>query len=169
MISQKIQPDQPKHPWKIDSDPFNEYSTEFLATLSFLSLFPDWKGDPMNHALVRNISENETESFAQKIKHLIKLVENINCKWTYHFASHPKFAYSACTILYRKQLLNQGNFFIKQNPGEANLTLEELHEMVSSGSYSRVMSKLMHDAKMLQGPVPIGTKQKNNLKPPLLS
>ena len=87
MISQKIQPDQPKHSWRIDSDPFSEYSTEFLATLSFPSLSPDGKGDPMNHALVRNISENETESFAQKIKHLIKFAENINGKWTYRFAS----------------------------------------------------------------------------------
>ena len=58
---------------------------------------------------------------------------------------------------------------MKQNPGEAKLTLEEVHEMVSSGSYSKVMSKLMHYVKMLQGPVPIGTKQNNNLKQPLLN
>ena len=164
LISQKIQPDQPKHPWKIDSDPFNEYSTEFLATLSFPSLFPDGKGDPMNHALVRNISENETESFAQKIKHLIKFAENINGKWKYHFASHTRFAYWAYNILYRRRLLNQGNFFIKQNPGEANLTLEELHEMISSGSYSKVMSKLMHYAKNVTGTNAYWNQTKEQLK-----
>ena len=125
-----------KHPWKIETNPLNEYKTEYLATLSFPSLFPDAKGDPMNNALVRNTSENETEAFSQKLKHLIKFAEKINGKWVHRFAFHPRFGH----ILYRRCLLSQGNFFIKQNPGEANLTFEELQEMLSSGSYSTVMS-----------------------------
>ena len=86
MISQKVQPDQPKHPWKIHSDPFNEYSTEFLATLSFPSLFPDGEGDLMNNALVRNISEKETESFAQKenISLNLKKISMVNGPTTLH-------------------------------------------------------------------------------------
>ena len=101
----------------------------------------------MNHAIASNISENETESIAQKVKHLIKLGEKIDNTWVYRLASHTRFAYWAFNILYRRRLLSQGNFFIKQNAGEANLTFEGLQEMLSSGSYSTVMSKLMHYAK----------------------
>ena len=164
LIKDNISPNMIKHPWKIDTNPFNEYKTEFLATLSFPSLFPDGKGDPMNNALVRNISENETEAFSQKIKHLIKFAEKINGKWVYRFASHPRFGYWAFNILYRRRLLSQGNFFIKQNPGEANLTFEELQEMLSSGSYSTVMSKLMHYAKNVTGTNAYWNQTKEQLK-----
>ena len=147
-IKGNINPDMIKHPWKIDTNPLNECETEFLAILSFPSIFPDRKGDPMNNALVRNIPGNETDAFSQKIKHLIKFAEKINGKWVYRFASHPRFGCRVLNILYRRHLSSQGDFFIKQNPGEANLTFEELQEMLSSGSYSTVMSKLMHYAKM---------------------
>ena len=32
--------DQQKYPWKIDENPFNEFNTEYLATMSFPTLFP---------------------------------------------------------------------------------------------------------------------------------
>ena len=59
----------------IDPMPFNEFSTSCLASLAFPTLFPDGKGDPTNSERVRNISEKETESFAQILKHLIKFGE----------------------------------------------------------------------------------------------
>ena len=164
LITDNIMPNTPKHPWKIDSDAFNEYKTEFLATISFPSLFPDGKGDPTNRALVRNISENETESFAQKIKHLIKFAEKKHGKWVYRFASHPRFTYWAFNILYRRRLLNQGNFFIKRNPGEANLTFDELQAMLSSGSCNSIMSKLMHYAKNVTGTNAYWNQTKEQLK-----
>ena len=161
LIKDNISPDMVKHSWKIETNPLNEYRTEYLATLSFPSLFPDAKGDPMNNASVRNISENETEAFSQKIKHLIKFAEIVNGKWVYRFASHPRFGYWAFNILYRGRLLSQGNFFIKQNPGEANLTFEELQEMLSSGS---VTSKLMHYAKNVTGTNAYWNQRKEQLK-----
>ena len=38
-----------------------------------------------------------------------------------------------------------GNFFLKQNPSEANLTTSDLQEMLVSQSYDSRMSKLMHN------------------------
>ena len=147
IVSTLPQTEEEKYEWRIDDNPLNEFQTEFLATMSFPSLFPDAKGDPTNSGTVRNISENETESFALKIKHLIKFGEKINNVWKYRFASHPRFSYWAYNILYRKRLLGQGNFFIKQNPGEAALTIEELHSMLTTGNHSQIMTKLMHYAK----------------------
>ena len=87
--------------WKIDDNPLTEFKTEFLATMSFPSLFPDGKGDPTNSATLRSISQNDTESFSQKVKHLIKFGEKVNGKWVYRFAAHPRFGYWAYNILYR--------------------------------------------------------------------
>ena len=151
IVSTLPQTEEEKYEWRIDDNPLNEFQTEFLATMSFPSLFPDAKGDPTNSGTVRNISENETESFALKIKHLIKFGEKINNVWKYRFASHPRFSYWAYNILYRKRLLGQGNFFIKQNPGEAALTIEELHSMLTTGNHSQIMTKLMHYAKNVTG------------------
>ena len=44
-------------------------------------------------------------------------------------------------------MLSQGSIFLKQNPGESHMSVEELKEMLHSKSYSGVMSKLMHYAK----------------------
>ena len=44
-----------KHPWKIDDNPFNEFNTEYLATMSFPTL-PDGNGDPTNYAIKRNVA-----------------------------------------------------------------------------------------------------------------
>ena len=57
-----------------------------------------------------------------------------------------------------------GKLFHQQNPGEANLTLEELHEMVSSGSYFKVVSKLMHYAKNVTGTNAYCNQTKEQLK-----
>jgi len=101
--------------------------------------------------LLRDISNSETESFAEKIKHLIKFGEKIDNKWVYRFASHPRFAFWAYNILYRRRLLGQGNYYLKQNPGDANLTLDELQELVRSGNFESIMRKLMRYTKNVSG------------------
>ena len=151
IVSTLPQTEEEKYEWKIDDNLLNKFQTKFLATISFPSLFPDAKAKLTNSGTVRNISENETESFALKIKHLIKFGEKINNVWKYRFASHPRFSYWAYNILYRKRLLGQGNFFIKQNPGEAALLIEELHSMLTTGNHSEIMTKLMHYTKNVTG------------------
>ena len=153
-----------KHSWRINDTPLNEFKTEYLATMSFPTLFPDGKGDLMNTATMRNISENETEFFALKIKHLIRFGEYIDNRWSYRFASHSRFSYWAYNILYRRRILGQENFCIKQNPGEASMTIEELRSMLSSGSYAQVMSKLMHYPKNVTGTNAYWNQVKEELK-----
>lgn len=111
-------------------------------------------------------SNNTTQSFAAKLKHLIKFSEKIDGKWVYRFASHPRFAYWAYNILYRRRILAQGNFFLKQNPSEANLklTVDDLKEMLHSQSYDSLMSKLMHYAKNVSGTNAYWNRAKDDLK-----
>ena len=120
----------------IENEPLNEYTTPFLATMAFPTLFPDGKGDPTNPALNRDVP------LCGKIQHLIKFAEYIGNKWVYRFANHPRFSYWALNMIQRSRTLQQGSLFLKQNPGESHLSIDELNEMAKSNSSSVFMSKL---------------------------
>ena len=124
-------------PWPtVDNEPLNEYLTPFLATLAFPTLFPDGKGDPTNPSLHRDVP------LAERVKHLLRFGENIDGKWLYRFASHPRFAYWALNMIQRKRILQQTGIFLKQNPGEAHLTVEELKQMAADNDTNVFVSKL---------------------------
>ena len=103
--------------------------------MAFLTLFPDGKWDPTNQALIRDVP------LPERIKHLIMFAEKINGKWIYRFASHPRFSYWAFNMVLRKRTLQQSGIFLKQNSGEAHLTIEELREMAASNNSAEFMSK----------------------------
>ena len=67
-------------------------------------------------------------------------------------------------MLYRRRILGQGNFFLKQNPSEANLTINDLKGMLHSQSYDSLMSKLMQYAKNVSGTKAYWNRAKDDLK-----
>ena len=146
----------------ISSNAYNEYSTPGLATLAFPTLFPDGVADPTVNNTIRDLGLNETEIFSSKLKHLIKFGEKRDGKWCYRFAAHPRFAYWAYNMLFRRRLLGQGNFYLKQH-GDYLPDLEELREMAANDS-SKFMNVLMHYAKNVTGTNAFWNKEKNNLK-----
>ena len=152
------------HELELEDEPFNEFNTQFLASLAFPCLFPDTQGDPTSRAMLRDISDSDTDSFSQKLKHFIKFAEYRNKKWFYRFPSHPRFAYWVYNILYRRRLIGQGNFYIKQNPSEALLSIHELRSMLQSGSYTQVMNKIIHYAKQITGTNAYRCQVKEQLK-----
>ena len=113
-IQQQLSSTQPMSWPTVDSEPINEYTTPFLATMAFPTLFPDGKGDPTNPSLYRHVQLGE------RIKHLLKYAEWRDSRWIYRFASHPRFAYWAFNMIERKRILQQTRIFLKQNPGEAH-------------------------------------------------
>ena len=96
IIQQEFVTERTKHHWEIGQNPFDEFRTQIVATMAFPTLFPDGKGDPTNQFTIRSISDSDTDSFAQELKHSMKFAENINGKWVYRFAAHPRFGYWAC-------------------------------------------------------------------------
>ena len=90
--------------------------------------------------------------------------KKINGKWVYRFASHPRFAYLAYNMLYRRRILSQGNFFLKQNASEVNPSINGLKGMLHSQSYGSLMSKLMHYAKNVSGTNVSWNRAKDDLK-----
>ena len=67
-IQNTIAPEKLNWP-TVDNDPLNEYTTPFLATLAFPTLFPDGKADPTNPSLNRYVS------FVSRIQHLLRFAE----------------------------------------------------------------------------------------------
>ena len=104
--------------------------------MAFPTLFTDGKGDPTNQGLLRNVPHPEHK------KHLLKFAEIIDGKWVYRFANHPRFSYWAFNMIQRKQILQQSGIFLKQNLGEAHLTIDELREMAASNNANVFTSKV---------------------------
>ena len=147
----------------VGENPLSEFRTEFIATMSFPTLFPDCKGDPTSFSIVRNIAASDTESFSLKLKHLLKFGEYIEGKWHYRFAAHPRFSYWGFNMLYRKRILSKGNLYVKRNPGDLNFTLEEFNEMLNSHASNALMSKLFYYSKDLTGSNSYWNKVKQDL------
>ena len=142
----------------LGNSPLNEYSTPFLATMAFPTLFPDGKGDPTNPATVRNITLKE------KIRHLIKFAEKKDNGWNYRFTNHPRFSYWALNMVQRKQILQQTGMFLKQNPGEQHLSLDELREMVNNNEGNIMLEKLSRYITNITGSDAYWYKAKEDLK-----
>lgn len=115
--------------------------------MAFPSLFPDGRGDPTNQALLSDVPLQE------RIKHLIKFGEIVDGKWVYRFASHP-----------RKRTLEQTGMFLKQNPGEAHLSINELREMAENNDVSVFMSKISQYVSNIAGTNAYWHKVREDLK-----
>lgn len=120
----------------LGDEPLNEYSTPFLSTMAFPSLFPDSRGDPTNPCLLHNVT------FSSKVQHLIKFAEKNDNKWVYRFASHPRFSYWALDMIQRRRALQQSAIFLKKNPAEAHLTIDQLKDMANANDSYTFKSKL---------------------------
>ena len=111
--------------------------------------WPQWlspQGDPTNRARQHGITL--TEAF----KHLIKFAEKLeNGKFEWRFASHPRFPYWALNMKQRHQLLSQANIYLRQHPADANMTMEELKEMVNSMSANQMVNRLQRYVSKVQG------------------
>ena len=100
----------------------------------------------------------------ERIKHLLKFVELIGGKWVYRFANHPRFSYWAFNMIHRKRILQQSGIFLKQNPSEAHLTIDELREMAASNNSAVFMSKVSRYIANIAGTNAYWSKVREELK-----
>ena len=87
-----------------------------------------------------------------------------NGKWFYRFATHPTLAYSALNMIERKIILQQTRIFLKQNPGEAHLTTEELHQTADKNSTGVFLFKISPYLSNISGSNAYWQKAKEDLK-----
>ena len=141
----------------VENEPLNEYSTPFLASMAFPTLFPDSKGDPTNPSVYRDVP------FAQKIKHLIKFADNVDGQFKYRFSSHPRFSYLALNMIQRKRFLQQTGIYLKQNPGDV-LCSRDLDHPEKSINVEQVRHRLSRYTANVLGSNAYWQKQKEDLK-----
>ena len=142
----------------VGSEAFSEFKTPYLATMAFPTLFPDGKGDPTNPQIHHDVS------FAEKIKHLIKIGHHTSSGWQYPFAKHPRFSYWALNMILRSRTLQQGSIFLNQNPGEAHLTTADLQQMAQDNNSSLLMTKISRYVANVTGSHSYWHKVKEDLK-----
>ena len=91
----------------------------------------------------------------EAFKHLVKFAERLpNGKYRWRLTSHPRFPYWALDMKQRHQLLSQSNVYLHQHPADANMTIEELTEIVNSMSGKQMVNRLQRYVSKVQGTNP---------------
>ena len=67
-------------------------------------------------------------------------------------------------MIQRKRMLQQASVFIKQNPGEAHLTAEELRDLADTNNGSALLSKVFRYAANITGTPSYWHKVRSDLK-----
>ena len=94
--------------------------------MAFPILFPTGRGDPWK--LNRF---TKSDKYLMRFRHLLRYCEvNSNGTLECRFASHPRFVLWIYNIHYRHRALSQGDIYLKQNPGDANLSIEEIQDLL---------------------------------------
>ena len=126
-------------------NPVNEFTTEGYISSAFPTLFPTGAGD----FVARSVT------VGNYFKHLM----------LYHdqrFAKHPRFRYFALNTEMRHRALQTGRIYVRQNPHDAHLSVDELRDMVGRGS-DAFSNKVLHFGASLRGTRQFWLKQKSRL------
>ena len=114
----------------------NEFTTEGYFSCAFPTLFPagaaDFSGRQQNSVTIGNY-----------FKHLLMYDDS-------RFAKHPRFRFFALNTEMRWRALQTGHVYVRQHPGDAQLSLDELRDMVGRGGEA-FSNRVLHYASSLRG------------------
>ena len=99
--------------------PLNEFTTEGYFTCAFPTLFPTGAADFLGQRQV-------PVTIGNYFKHLMQYDDG-------RFARHPRFGFFALNTEMRHCALQTGRVYVRQHPGDAQLSLDELRDMVGRG------------------------------------
>lgn len=123
-----------------DHDPLSEFTTAYLASKAFPTLFPTGAGDPW-----RLDAYSDANTQLMKFRHLLRYCEEVDGKLEFRFAQHPRFVLWVYNIHYRHRTLSQGDIYLQQNPEDANLTIEEIQQLLQTNdSDNSVLKRIRH-------------------------
>ncbi len=108
--------------------PVNEWKQFALLSLSLPKLFPNCLGDPTIKE--RLISVSETECYKYLIKYSCKSAKS--GELYYPFAEHPRFMFLVSDRLRRHRTIDQSTIYLKQNPGDAAMTIQDIKKVVDN-------------------------------------
>ena len=139
----------PVLPWPTSSGtPINEFTTEGYMSCAFPTLFPTGMADFV-------APRSRTVTVGNYFKHLMQYHDG-------RFAKHPRFRYFALNTEMRHRALQTGRIFVRQNPHDDHLSVDELRDMI--GREGEVYSnRVLHYASSLRGTRQYWFKQRARL------
>ena len=116
--------------------PLNEFTTEGYFMCAFPTLFPTGAADFLGHRQV-------PVTIGNYFKHLLQYDDG-------RFAQHPRFRFFALNTEMRHRALQTGRVYVRQHPGDGQLSLDELRDMVGRQGEA-FSSRVLHYASSLRG------------------
>ena len=128
--------------------PLNEFTTEGYFSCAFPTLFPTGAADFLGQRQV-------PVTVGNYFKHLMHYDD---CR----FAKHPRFRFFALNTEMRHRALQTGRVYIRQHPGDGQLSLDELRDMVGRQGEA-FSSRVLHYASSLRGTKQYWQRQRSRL------
>ena len=118
------------------ANPVNEFTTEGYISCAFPTLFPTGAADflaPWQHSV----------TIGNYFKHLMLYCDR-------RLAKHPRFRYFALNTQMRHRALQTGRIYVRQNPHDGHLLVDELREMVGqdNDTFSSRVFHFDHDERV---------------------
>ena len=132
----------------IGGTPINEFTTEGYFSMAFPSLFPTGSADFLGHRC------NQV-TIGNYFTHLMKYRDG-------RFARHPRFRFFALNTEMRWRALQSGRIYVQQHPGDAQLTVDVLRDMVGREGEA-FSNRVLHYASSLRGTRQYWLKQQGRL------
>ena len=115
--------------------------------MAFVKLFPLGFGDPTKPDRLYAVSETDV------MAHLLRFAEKdpLDGKLYYPFAEHYRFKFWMNDRIRRHRTLSQATVYLKKNPEDAALTIDDLRQMVSGNTWQSLMKRLSAYSANLTG------------------
>ena len=116
----------------------NDYSEPFIRSMAFPYGLEDVTGQD------RKVIVSMTDSNAHLLRYCIRDRTERKEEYTYPFANHPSWMHWAQNTVERHRHQTQKSVCLKNNPGDQNITEEELREIISEGGsdFERLIGRM---------------------------
>ena len=139
----------PTVPWPVaGTNPINEFTTEGYISCAFPTLFPTGAADLLAPRAC-------TVTIGNYFKHLMMFQDG-------RFAKHPRFRYFALNTEMQWRALQTGRIYVRQHHQDAQLSVEELRNMVG-GDGEAFSNRVLYYATSLRGTRQYWFRQRSRL------
>ena len=130
------------------ANPINEFTAEGYISCAFPTLLPNGIADFL-------APRQRMVTIGNYFKHLMLYHDN-------RFAKHTRFRYFALNTIMRHRALQTGRIYVRQNPCDGHLSVDELREMVGHNS-ENLSNRVLHYETSLRGTRQFWLKQRSRL------
>eukprot|EP01084_Bolivina_argentea_P009214 17227_1 len=141
-------------------EPLNEFTTQFMMTACFPTLFCWGLGDPTSRERARGVD------VMMGVRHLIHYAEKRNDSFYFRFASHPTFIFWCHNMFRRHSGLKQTNFVCNGDPTVQYMSIQDMQTSLNNGSndVNNLLKKIQTYSANVTGSPPYWYKNQQKAK-----